>query len=174
MPYPIQWAFAAAVNGKIYIIGGANFTVSVLTSTQTTEQNYSSCFEFDPATNAMSARSSMPIAVKMLVGDTINGVIYACSGETTTGVHNNAAPWANPSAATFSYDPATDTWQTLTAMTTTVTGVGPFGGRALAGAAQVNGQLYLLGGFTLPAPNTPLPASPASLGEVDQISSFAP
>jgi N-acetylneuraminic acid mutarotase len=173
MPDIIQWAKAIALNGKIYVIGGCSFEV-VFPSTQETLANYPTCFEFDPASQTLTAMAPMPVATKFPVGDVINGTIYVCSGDTTTGVQNNAALWAYPSPHTFAFDPVANAWTTLADFTTNIPGVGPFGGRALAGAAAANGKLYLLGGLTLPQPNMTVPPAPTSQGIVDGIAEFTP
>ncbi len=146
--------------------------MDVFGSTQTTNADYSTCYQLDPATGQLTAKASLPLAMKDLVGDVINGRIYVTAGDTTTGLMNNAALWQHPSAKTFSYDPSTNTWTALADMTTNVPGVGVFGGRAFAGAAQANGLLWVLGGFTTPSPGAVSPF--AQQGEVDQISSYQP
>lgn len=174
MPQPIQWAKALAFNGKIYVMGGGDFVVDMLMMTQTTLANYDAVFEFDPATNSLTQKASLPVATKMLVGDVIGSKLYVCAGDRTSGVHNNAAPWCEMVRDTYAYDPSADRWETLASFETNVPGQGIFGGRALTAAAAVNGQLLLMGGHTLPSPGMTTPPCPTSQGSVDAIARFSP
>ena len=82
---------AAAVNGKIYAMGGWDpVTESVLPTVE----------EFDPATNTWSTKSSMPTARSGLVVATVGDKIYALGGFDGLNVTNIIEI----------YDPATDTW----------------------------------------------------------------
>ncbi len=174
LPQPTQWAEALSFNGKIYLIGGASFTVNVFASTQTTVANYDTVLEFDPVTETLAYKTSMPGAAKMLSGAVVGSGLYVAGGDTQTGVHNNAAPWVLLSTETHRYDPATDTWETLAEFTTDIPGVGAFGGRCLAGAAEAYGKLVLIGGHTLPSPGLTVPPYPNQQGMVSGIAEFLP
>lgn len=174
LPQRNQWATALAAGGKIYLVGGSDFELDLIGQTQTTVANYSTTYEFDPATSALTPKAPLPAATKCQGGDVINGRLYLVGGERTTGLHNNAALFADPVKDTYSYDPATDTWSTLTQFQTNVPGQGPFGGRALVGAATANGKLYMFGGYTLPQPNMTVPPPPTTQGITDGIAEFTP
>jgi N-acetylneuraminic acid mutarotase len=177
MPQKIQWAEALTFNGKIYVIGGGDFEVNGFALTQTTIANYNTVLEFtptSPTTGSLASKSPVPISVKQPVGAVIGTKLYICSGDRTVGVHNNSALFCDISNQTFSYDPVADSWQTLAAFQTNINGQGIFGGRCSAGAATVNGLLYLMGGYTLPTPGLTTPPCPSSQGVVDGIARFTP
>lgn len=174
LPQRNQWALALAAGGKIYLVGGCDFELDFIAQTQTTVANYATVYEFDPATATLTPKASLPAGTKCHTGDVINGRLYVAGGERTTGLHDNAVLFADPVRDTYAYDPATDTWTTLTPFETNVPGQGPFGGRALAGAAAANGKLYLFGGYTLPQPNMTVPPPPTQQGVTDGIAEFTP
>jgi N-acetylneuraminic acid mutarotase len=114
---------AAAVDGKIYVVGSLKDVQS-----------------YDPATDTWITRSPMPIARSDMVADVVDGKIYVIGG--TTNVGANTGPGAS-SSRTFAlttveqYDPATDTWTTKSPMPT---------GRYEMAAAVVDGKIYVIGG----------------------------
>jgi len=96
MPMPTaRWDLAAAaVNGKLYAIGG--WDAINQTALDVVE-------EFDPATNSWSTKSHMPTKRSGLTAATINGKIYAFGGVNQF----------NQLLSTLEiYDPTTDTWTT--------------------------------------------------------------
>jgi N-acetylneuraminic acid mutarotase len=154
---------AAAVNGKLYAIGG--------------EGGGSTVEEYDPTTDTWMARASMPTArVGLGVVAASNGKLYAIGGYSgsnlsTVEEYNPATnTWtaraSMPSARQFlgvaaapngrlyaiggsgnggdlstveEYNPATDTWTTRTSM--------PTARERLGIAAASNGKIYAIGGF---------------------------
>ncbi len=107
---------AAALNGKIYAIGGSG-----VTCLDTME-------EYDPATDTWTTRASMPTARCGLgAAAASNGKIYAIGGE--NAVYLNTVE---------EYDPATDTWATRASM--------PTERGFLGVVAAPNGKIYAIGG----------------------------
>ena len=118
---------AVAMNGKIYVMGGlanANYDTTSYTNTN---------YEYDPVSNTWSTKAPMPTARVAHVAAAVNGKIYVIGGATS-----NTNPAAVPEVSTNEeYDPATDTWATKSPMPTP---------RRAAGAAVVNGKIYVIGG----------------------------
>ncbi len=110
-----------ARDGKVYAIGGATASV-----------RYSNLVEmWDPVAGAASwvRRANLPIGIRSagvaLGGD---GRIYVYGGENGSG----------PSARTFAYNPATDTWQELAQMARRRWGI--------AAAGATDGRVYAFNG----------------------------
>jgi N-acetylneuraminic acid mutarotase len=117
---------AAAVNGKIYAIGGstrsgarAAFTGGVVGTNE----------EYDPATDAWRGKVPMPTPRESFAIASYEGKIYCIGGYTANG---------SITGVNEVYDPATNKWQTKTPMPTP---------RANLQANVVNGTMYLIGGF---------------------------
>jgi hypothetical protein len=174
LPQPTQWAEAMTWNGRVFVIGGGNFEVDLLMSTQLTVANHASVYEFDPSLGTLTPKAPLPAGTKGMVGGVLGNRLYVCSGDRTVGVHNNAAPWCQVVTDTYSYDPLTNTWATHTAFETDVPGVGVFGGRAFAGAAVADNKLHLFGGYTLPSAGMTVPPCPTQQGVVEGIAEFVP
>jgi len=125
----------AAVNGKIYAIGGvisSGFVPSSpgsavyagKTSVDVTGANE----EYDPATDMWTYKAAMPTPRAVFAIAVYQNKIYCIGGKTSddyTGVNE-------------AYDPATDTWETKTSMPTA---------RSWLTANVVNGKIYLMGGY---------------------------
>ncbi|GEM_PF-1848510 len=86
----------AAVNGKIYAMGG--FSVDALTIVE----------EYDPMMDTWTAKTPMPEAHAGFVAVSVNGKIYTIGGQNGGG----------EPIAVEEYDPATDTWTPKTPMPT--------------------------------------------------------
>jgi len=122
-----RWNFASGVvNGKIYAIGGVlNYPDS---------EGLSSVEAYDPATDTWTAKTDMPTARGTLVSATVNDKIYVIGGASLEwGVEDKD----NYPRVTEMYDPATDTWTTLSDMpVSTVQG----------GACFHDGKIYVMTG----------------------------
>ena len=108
---------AAAINGKIYAMGGYGVSYSYLNTVE----------EYDPVTNQWTTKASMPTARYGLAAAAINGKIYALGGYS----------YGNLSTVQ-EYDPVTNQWTTKASMPTARYGLA---------AAAINGKIYALGGY---------------------------
>jgi len=121
-------AFAGAVNGKIYVIGGrtAHAFITVSTNTDIVE-------EYDPATNMWSGlKAKMPTARSGGGWGTYGGRIYVAGGEVST------PEVAGAFRAVEVYEPAANTWTKLPPM--------PMPRHGVAGAVLGN-RLHLVSGM---------------------------
>jgi len=113
MPTPRNHAFAGAVNGKVYVIGGRISHPFIIVAS-----NVDIVEEYDPATDTWGPpKAQMPTARSGGGWATFNGKIYVAGGETQTG------PLLGAFRALEAYDPATNTWQILPMMPTPRHGV---------------------------------------------------
>jgi len=155
MPTARYYASAAAVNGRIYVMGG-----------QGGMQNENQ--EYNPVTYSWGTKAAMPIARNVHTAAVLNGRIYVIGGNGSsqgndeydpaantwatktpmpTGRYGLAAAAANgriyaiggygPVGTNEEYDPVNNSWTTKTAMPT---------GRQYLAAAAVNGRVYAIGG----------------------------
>ena len=107
----------AAVNGKIYAIGGINGSSFPLNDNE----------EYSPVTNTWKSRAAMPTPRSGVAVAVYQNRIYVFGGTVGNGyVGNNEV-----------YDPATNSWQTKASMPTP---------RADLCANVVNDKIYLIGG----------------------------
>jgi len=133
-----RWgAAAAAVNGKLYVIGGSNSGFSTL---------YDTVYEYDPSTDTWAVMASMSVGRAWLAvvtandgtGDkiyAIGGYINAATFEVTTSVEKFDPP---PSGG------PTGTWTTVAILNVR---------RGEFAAAVVNGKIYAVGGIDWRAPS---------------------
>src|SRR6185503_8034129 len=128
MSVPRNHAFAAAVNGKIYVIGGRTGHGFILTATNTDVVE-----EYDPVSDSWNApKERMPTARSGGVSGTDGRRIYVAGGEVTTQELVGAF------RAIEAYDPLTDSWSTLPPM--------PMPRHGAAGAV-IGNRLYLVSGM---------------------------
>jgi N-acetylneuraminic acid mutarotase len=113
----------AAVNGKIYTVGG---TVDVGTMSLPLNE------EYDPTSNRSRERAPLPQPLSHvgLVG--LNGKVYVVGGFSDLQADHTGAV-----SSLLVYDPATDTWRTLAPMKEP---------RGSVGASVANGKIYAIGG----------------------------
>jgi N-acetylneuraminic acid mutarotase len=115
-------AGVAAVNGKIYVIGGIS------------EGYHNTNQEYDPATNSWTSKKSMPTARSGFGIAVYQNKIYVMGG-------GPGADWTvgfeEVTRMNEVYDPLTDTWETRTPMPTA---------RMFLCANVVGGKIYLIGG----------------------------
>jgi N-acetylneuraminic acid mutarotase len=107
----------AAVNGKIYAIGG-----SVENGVVGTNE------EYDPATDTWTFKASMPTPREGFATAVYQNKIYCIGGITSSGV----------TGVNEVYDPATDTWENKASIQTV---------RAGPQANVVDGKIYFIGGY---------------------------
>jgi len=112
---------AAALNGKIYAIGGWDGVGNPSAVCSTVE-------EYDPTTDTWTAKAHMPTARGALAVSILNGRIYAIGGISSDG-------WAVPTVE--EYDPATDRWTKKADMLTE---------RGYFSASATDGRIYATGG----------------------------
>jgi N-acetylneuraminic acid mutarotase len=120
MPTPRSYFAAAAVGGKIYVIGGFNSISGLRLDTVD---------EYDPATNTWISKASMPTARSALAAAALNNKIYAIGG------YDNVS--RSFLATVEEYDPVANSWTTKTSM--------PAAKSALA-AVAFNNKIYVIGG----------------------------
>ncbi len=128
MAVPRNHAFGAAVNGKIYVIGGRTGHALILTASNTDVVE-----EYNPVSDMWSApRNRMPTPRSGGATGTDGRRIYVAGGEVTTtaivGAHNGIE----------AYDPAINSWLTLPPM--------PMPRHGLAGAV-INDRFHLVSGM---------------------------
>jgi peroxiredoxin/N-acetylneuraminic acid mutarotase len=128
MAVPRNHAFAAAVNGKIYVIGGRTGHGFILSATNTDVVE-----EYDPANDMWSApKERMPTPRSGGGWGTDGRKIYVAGGEVTTKELVGAFK------AVEAYEPATNSWTTLPSM--------PMPRHGVAGAV-IGNRFYLVSGM---------------------------
>ncbi|RZI95011.1 MAG: hypothetical protein EOP39_29955, partial [Rubrivivax sp.] len=118
----------AALNGKLYVLGGWNLSNAASAS-------LASVSAFDTAGNAWAAEALMPMptARNAAAAGVISAQIHVVGGR-SPGIRSND----HLSLATHEiYNPLTNSWQTAAAMPTARGGIA---------AAVLNGKLYVFGG----------------------------
>jgi len=119
MPSARKNAAAAAVNGKIYVIGGEYDTVNRwLTVVE----------EYDAETDTWATKAPLPAGRRFHTAAAVGGKIYVFGGQNLS---------SETVSTTYEYDPVGDAWETKASMPT---------GRRYAGAAAVDGKIYVIGG----------------------------
>lgn len=118
MPMKRAYGVAAAVNGKIYLIGGV---------IRVGGQN-APTLEYDPSNESWSEKAAMPTPRLSAGSAVINSKIYVVGGSTPSGI---------PVATVEAYDPKLDRWTSLQPMSKA---------RVNAAVGSVNGLLYAFGG----------------------------
>jgi N-acetylneuraminic acid mutarotase len=124
MPVATSVLAAAAVNGKVYAMGGFSGSVGLANVTSAVQV-------YDPSSNTWGVAAPMPTARYGLAAVEMNGKIYAMGGTDGTGTVVTAFEV---------YDPGTNTWNTAAPL--------PIGRNSL-GAAALNGKIYIVGGTNL-------------------------
>jgi N-acetylneuraminic acid mutarotase len=118
----------AALNGKLYAIGGVTPTGKLVGPVE----------EYDPATDSWRSRASMPTPRFRLAAAAVSGKILAAGGTSTEGPYTSDVLPSLYSAVLEEYDPVADTWSRRADMPTPRFELGMATGR--------NGRVYAVGG----------------------------
>jgi N-acetylneuraminic acid mutarotase len=124
MPTARILACSAVVDGRIYVIGGAEMFLG---------RPFSEVEEYDPATDAWERKADMSEGRSACSASAVNGKIYVVGG----GMWDRIAV-----SRVEEYDPATDSWKTKADMPTA---------RSLLSTSVVNGKIYAIGGLVEPS-----------------------
>jgi N-acetylneuraminic acid mutarotase len=119
---------AAAVNGKIYVIGGGR--ADTRDGKPFDSYTNGDTDEYDPATDSWRARTPMPEGGTHNSIAVLDGKIYIAGG--FAGRQHTL-----PTASLQSYDPATDTWRKLASLSSP---------RASISLTALNGKIHAFGG----------------------------
>ncbi len=109
---------AAAIDGKIYVPGGWD-----------NGEFYDVLEIYDVATDSWSSGAPMPKVLSDPAVAAYAGKLYVFGGNDSSGFSNR----------TYEYDPLTDTWSEKASL--------PGGGRSSVAAAELNGKIYVVGGW---------------------------
>jgi Kelch motif/Putative Ig domain len=125
MPTPRYGLQVAAVNGKIYAIGGVGGS-----GVDCTTGDCHTVEEYDPATDTWTTKAPMPTTRggSGTAAGVVNGIIYVAGGS------NDNRQLSTVEA----YNPVTDTWSTVPPMPTA---------RDSLGGAVINNKFYAIGGI---------------------------
>ena len=121
LPAPRQEIAVAALEGRVFAIGGFNESGEPVASVDV----------YDPAANEWQSRAPLPVATHHAAAAVAAGRLYVIGGYT-----GGRLRWAT-SSTVYEYDPARDAWATRAPMPT------PRGGLAAAG---VGNRIHALGG----------------------------
>ena len=128
---PGEGQTACVVDGKIYVIGGAQYDSNSISATSNQV--------FDPSTNTWGTISSKGMFLRWYPSIcALNGKIYLIGGQ-ILGDSGGSGGADGTQLDIQIYDPMSDTWSTPTTM-------GTFNGVFDASIAVVNGKIYVLGG----------------------------
>lgn len=137
MPTKRGAAAAAAVNGKIYVVGGAGIrpgSGDTMILPSRLHQILDTVEEYDPATNSWRTRSPMPTPRNHHIAAGVGGKLYAIGGRIGAAFITRASNTDMVEA----YDPANDSWTPpLERMPTP---------RSAMAAAVHNNRIYVGGG----------------------------
>jgi N-acetylneuraminic acid mutarotase len=140
MPEKRGAAAAAAVNGKVYVVGGVELAPGskdgVIRNAPGAWPHHAvgTVEEYDIASNTWRKRSSMPTARDHLAVAAVNGKIYAIGGRLGSAFSGPSSP----TDVVEEYDPATDTWGNVKAKMPTP--------RSALAWGVYNGRIYVAGG----------------------------
>jgi N-acetylneuraminic acid mutarotase len=130
MPTKRTEVAAAALDGKIYVVGGfekpslgnmLNFAI-----TPSVEM-------YDPVTDRWTPKAPMPVGLHHVGTGVVDGRLYVVGGYSRSGF----SVW-NQVATVYAYDPATDSWTERAPMPTA---------RGALSVTEHEGKLYAIGGY---------------------------
>jgi N-acetylneuraminic acid mutarotase len=145
MPTKRGAAGAAAVNGKIYVVGGANSLPGVSEDGIHPARPHNvlaTVEEYDPATNAWRARRPLLTARNHHAVAAVSDKIYAIGGRIGSAFISRGS---NNIDLVERYDPATDAWAAMERMPTarSAIGAGVYNGHILVPGGEVQDRRYL-------------------------------
>jgi RNA polymerase sigma factor (sigma-70 family) len=131
IPIGVGYHSISAIDGKIYVIGGAQegFHLNI--------KPLSTVYEYDPNANTWSKKADIPTNRMTQRSCVVDGKIYVIGGWTDGGF----------TSAVEAYDSATDKWEKKTNISTK---------RAEFAIGVVNGKIYVIGGHSGPDPQPAL------------------
>jgi N-acetylneuraminic acid mutarotase len=123
-PQPSEELLGAVAGGKLYVFAGLapGWKPKGLV------------YEYDPAANTWAQKKPMPLPSHHVAFASVNDKIYAFGGFKPP---DSGPPAWEPIDNAWEYDPAGDTWKALAPMPSK---------RGAAGAAVVDGKIYVIGG----------------------------
>jgi N-acetylneuraminic acid mutarotase len=139
MSVPRTRLATAAVNGKVYVIGGESWMAGLQSSGGKGDIGFRASAlpsalptgieEYNPVTDTWANKAPKPTGVSNISAGVVNNKIYVVGG------------WNGSSCTSVveAYDPATNTWATVASLPSGLCGVA---------AAGVNDKLYAIGGGT--------------------------
>ncbi len=121
IPYKKMCAGLVSLNNKLYFFGGSERDMSPF---------YDTIYEYDPTTNILTLKKSMPISKQKFGYTVLDGKIIVAGGETSSRVLTNSVEI---------YDPAKDSWTQGTNLSTQ---------RMFFDLCTLNGNIYAVGGYS--------------------------
>ena len=134
-PEPEEELYGVAANGKMYVMGGYGANGDPI----------GMLWEYDPATDKWTKKTSMPVRAHHAALAQYRGKIYVFGGYKLLPVPGQpgGGGW-EPIDNAWEYDPANDSWKALAPLP---------GKRGSPVAEEVNGKIYVIGG-AVPEPGT--------------------
>jgi len=123
-PQPSEELLGQVANDKLYVFAGL----------APGWKPKSLVYEYDPGSNAWTQKKPMALNSHHVALASLDGKIYAFGG---FKLPDNGPPAWEPVDNAWEYDPAADAWKALAPMPSK---------RGAAGAAVVNGKIYVIGG----------------------------
>lgn len=127
---------AAALGGKIYVVGG--FEKPSLGNVMSFAITWS-VEVYDPTTDRWTSKAPLPVGLHHVGIGVVDGRLYVIGGYGKSGL----SVW-NPVATVYAYDPATDSWIERVSMPTA---------RGALSVTEHDGKLYAIGGYDRKANN---------------------
>jgi N-acetylneuraminic acid mutarotase len=138
-PQPAEEVLGATANGKLYVFAGLAPGWKPMAMV----------YEYDAAANKWTQKKPMPLPSHHLALVTLNDKIYAFGG---FKLPESGPPSWVPIDNAWEYEPAADEWKALAPMPSK---------RGAAGAAVVNGKIYVIGGAGVPPGSSEIGIHPA-------------
>lgn len=126
-PEPAEEWYGAAVNGKMYVMGGIHG-----------DKGIGGNYEYDPSTDKWTKKKAMPRPAHHAALAAYKGKIYVCGGFVFADKAVAPFGWV-PIDDLWEYDPAADTWKALAPLPDK---------RGAAVAVESGGKIYVIGGAT--------------------------